>query len=193
MDELIIVSHADSYRHVCEYIKDILVYYGVPSHMKVSHVANELRAIVQHPNVCIYDGLLGVPNDALELCERIASSIRSRQPNTDIFVPLRLEHWLVRHLVTIRLHTSGHYVAYYDPNGTSYEHEIRFIVGLEHNGDPITPSRFLGMLMPYLPGWTCNSASIQDQGLLTPMSCGHFNVEYIRGCLKKGKQLAIDR
>jgi hypothetical protein len=194
MDDLIMVSHTDSYRHVYEYIKDMLAYYTIPSNMKMSHVANELLKIVKPPNACVYDGLLGVSNSALEMCERIAScrENRYRSQHVDVFVPLRLEHWLVRHLVTIRLHTSGRYVAYYDPNGTSYQHETRVIVGLEHNGGPVTPGLFIELLMRSLTGWTCHSACLRHQGILSPLSCGRFNLHYICECLRKSKQRAAE-
>jgi hypothetical protein len=131
MDELMIVGEFDWHRSIYEYVMDMVVF-TIPSNMKTSHVADELRRLVQPPHLCLYDGLLGVQIDANELCQRIAScSSDDRKRHAQLFVPLRLEHWLVRHLVTVHLLLSEMRVVYYDPNGVSYDNETRVIVGLD--------------------------------------------------------------
>ena len=188
------VSHADSYPALYEYIME-MVHCAAPPYMRMSHLTSELRAIVQAPHACIYDGLLGVPIDVYEFCERIASCrVGAPRPphHAQLFVPLRLEHWMVRHLVTIHLFSGGggtshegvSHVAYYDPHGASYEDESRVIVGLnEADNKPITPRRLVEILMRSLPGWTCHSVGRKQQGVFSPFSCGLFNLQYISECV----------
>jgi hypothetical protein len=187
MDELMIVGEFDWHRSIYEYVMDMVVF-TIPSNMKTSHVADELRRLVQPPHLCLYDGLLGVQIDANELCQRIAScSSDDRKRHAQLFVPLRLEHWLVRHLVTVHLLLSEMRVVYYDPNGVSYDNETRVIVGMEHDGESVTPRRFIEMLLQSLPGWNKHSAGLQQQGLLSPLSCGRFNLQYIRESVSTSK------
>ena len=180
MDDLILIGQTDACRTAYEYVMD-MVNYATPSYMKTSHVVNELRRIVQSPHRCIYDGLLGVPTmDVYALCQNVASC-RFRHPSrVHIFLPLRLEHWLVRHLVTIHLQTNHKHVSYYDPNGASYDNESRVIVGLEQNGESITPRIMVEILMNALPGWTVSSVGLKQQGIFSPLSCGWLNLTYIR-------------
>ena len=185
MDNIVTVSHVDSYRSLFDFFKDTLVDYTIPSYMKMSHVVQELQTIVLRPHACIYDGLLGLPNEAGELCERIASHRNTtRASHVEIFVPLLLENWVIHHLVTIHLHFGTKSVMYYDPKGTRYEAEMRHIVGLQHNGETVTLVRFIEILMRSLPGWSFDSVGVWQQGFFSPLSCGRFNLQYIRGCLQ---------
>ncbi len=192
-----LVSHADSSPTLYEYIMDML-HYSTPHYMKMSHVTNQLRSIVQPPHTCVYDGILGVPIEVHELCQRIAWQVgANRPPHAQLFVPLRLEHWLVHHLVTIHLHTFGGAsygacVAYYDPHGSAYEDERRVIVDLVEDGVAITPSGFIQQLMKSLPGWTCRSVGMRHQGVFSPLSCGRMNLQYIEQCVADHSSSAID-
>jgi hypothetical protein len=180
-DELILVAPNDSSRTVYECMVE-MANYAIPSYMKTSYVVSELRRIVQSPHRCIYDGLLGMPTmDVGALCQRVASC-RFRHPSchtVHLFVPLRLEHWLVRHLVTIHLHTGDRRVEYYDPTGASYDQEARVIVGLAQNGESVTPRILVETLMGALPGWTASSVGRRQQGIFSPLSCGQWNLQYI--------------
>jgi hypothetical protein len=189
MDDLVTVSHVDTHRPLYEFIVDTLMEYAIPSHMKMSYVVHELMRRVSSPHGCLYDGLLGNPMERLELCERIASFGRTRarrsSSETHLFVPLRLEHWLIRHLVTVHLRANVRRIEYYDPNGTGYEHETRAIVGLTTADDASTTPRWLiEQVMQLLPpGWTAHSIGVQHQGILSPLACGRLNIEYIEACV----------
>jgi len=184
MDDSVVVSHDDAIRSFYELFQDTFEYYTLPPYMKMSHVVQELRTIVRRPHVCMYDGLLGFPNDAGEWCERIAAHAgTARAEGSDMFIPVRLEHWLVRHLVTIRLRVGARAVTYYDPRGTGYEGEMRTVVGLTEHGVPVTVAQLFAMLRGALPDWSFASVGVWHQGLWSPLSCGRWNLQYINECL----------